>query len=93
LIPESVIDKDLVLKVNSMKELRWLREEPKSPVFLFLFFLFFLSYFKFCFWLRPKAEAISTKIACIPKDMAATNFHPVQPIVKAVETVGEKPLV
>ena len=22
--------------------------------------------------------------------MAATNFHPVQPIVKAVETVGEK---
>src|ERR1700712_2965322 len=23
--------------------------------------------------------------------MAATNFHPVQPIVKAVETVGEKP--
>jgi len=25
--------------------------------------------------------------------MAATNFHPVQPIVKAVETLGEKPLV
>jgi len=25
--------------------------------------------------------------------MAATNFHPVQSIVKAVETVGEKPLV
>jgi len=24
-------------------------------------------------------------------DMAATNFHPVQPIVEAVETVGEKP--
>jgi len=23
--------------------------------------------------------------------MAATNFHPAQPIVKAVETVGEKP--
>jgi len=42
---------------------------------------------------RPKAEAISTKIARIPKDMATTNFHPVQPIIKAVETVREKPLV
>jgi len=42
---------------------------------------------------RPKAEAISTKIARIPKDMAATNFHPVQPIVELVDTMGEKPLV
>jgi len=29
---------------------------------LFLFFFLFLSYFKFCFQLRPKAEAVSTKI-------------------------------
>jgi len=40
---------------------------------------------------RPKAEVVSTKIARIPKDMAATNFHPVQPIVEVVETVVEKP--
>ena len=32
-----------VLKVYSMKELRWLREEPKSHAFFFLFFFFFLS--------------------------------------------------
>jgi len=43
--------------------------------------------------LRPKAEAISTTIARIPKDMAPTNFHPVEAIVKAVETLGENPLV
>ena len=48
-----------------MTELRWLREEPKSHVFFFFsHFFFFLSHFKFCFLLRPKAEAISTKIAC-----------------------------
>ena len=27
----------------------------------------------------------------MPKDMAATNFHPVQPISEAVETLGENP--
>jgi len=27
----------------------------------------------------------------MPKDMAATNFHRVQPIVEPVETMGEKP--
>jgi len=39
------------------------------------------------------AEVISTKILHIPKDMAARNFHPVQPIVEGVETMGEKRLV
>ena len=61
-----------------------------APKF-YVFFLFFYSYLKFCFQLRPKAEAISSKIARIPKDMAATSLHPVQPIIKPVETVGENP--
>jgi len=34
-----------------MKELRWLREEPKSQVFfLFFFLLFFYFYFYFYFY-------------------------------------------
>jgi len=70
------------------------REMVRDPNPMPFFFLsFFLLYFQFCFLLRRKAEAISTKIALIPQDMASTNFHPVQPIVEALETVGEKPLI
>ena len=36
----------------------------------------------------PEEERIVTYTT--PKVMAATNFHPVQPIVEAVETVGTK---
>jgi len=63
-----------------MKELRWLREEPKSRpffIFYFLFFIFyFLLYFLFCFYLRPKAEAISTKIACNRKGYGRNKLPP-----------------
>jgi len=40
---------------------------------------------------RPTEEVQQESEAI--KAMAATNFHPVQPIVKAVGTVGEKPRV
>jgi len=49
--------------------------DPNLMPFSFFSF-FFLSYFKFCFSLRPKAEVISTKIARIRNSYGLNKLPP-----------------